>query len=129
MQPCLPAPPNVLLLGLSQLVTWWPIRAQGCRSGSLELAWLVSLFPQPQPGTCWPLSLSHRGWLTGTLPEDCAAHELEEALGVEAGPVDGDSVLGKQVRGGEVTHAPAAGQLTVTEVTRARTHTHRPLAS
>lgn len=62
---------------------------------SLELAWLVSLFPQPQLGTCWPLSPSHRWWLTGTLPEDRAAHELEEALGVEAGPVDRDSVLGK----------------------------------
>lgn len=33
------------------------------------------------------------GQLTGVLPKDCVAHEFEEALGIEAGPVDGDCVL------------------------------------
>lgn len=83
MQPCLLAPPSVLW----ELVTCGPSgpRAQS----SLELSWPISLFPQPQLGTRWlALSPSHRWWLTGTLPEDRAAHELEEALGIEAGPVD-----------------------------------------
>ena len=34
--------------------------------------------------------------LTGVLPENRVAHELEEALGIEAGPVDGDCVLGRE---------------------------------
>lgn len=52
---------------------------------------------------CSPLSTPQvppaqkAGKLTGVLPKDCVAHELEEALGVEAGPVDGDSVLGRDV--------------------------------
>ena len=41
---------------------------------------------------------TQRAWaLTGVLPEDRVAHELEEALSVEAGPVDRDGVLGKEV--------------------------------
>lgn len=100
----------------------WPLPTSygnWCRvapQGSLELAWLVSLFPQPQLGTRRPLSPSHRWWLTGTLPEDRAAHELEEALGVEAGPVDRDSVLGKwgkdEVRGRVHMHPLLACLLT-----------------
>lgn len=71
------------------------------------------LFPQPQLGTRWPLSPSHRWWLTGTLPEDCAAHELEEALRIEAGPVDGDGVLRKHGGAGMGSHDA---------------HMHQPLA-
>lgn len=32
-------------------------------------------------------------WLTGVLPKDCVAHELEKALGIEAGAVDRHRVL------------------------------------
>lgn len=63
--------------------------------------------PNPRQGLAGPcpLSLSHRWQLTGTLPEHRAAHELEEALGVEAGPVHGHGVLGEQ--GGVRSHARA----------------------
>lgn len=88
MRPCQPAPPNVLPLGLCELVTCRPSGPKASDWGSLERAWLVSLFPQPQLGTHWPSAPSHRWWLTGTLPEHRAAHELEEALCIEAGPVD-----------------------------------------
>lgn len=63
------------------------------RHPGLAHSWLPArLSPHPRS-----LLLKRPGRLTGILPKDCVAHELEEALGVEAGPVDGDSVLGRDV--------------------------------
>lgn len=40
-----------------------------------------------------PSHLAGLRWLTGVLPKDCVAHELEKALGIEAGAVDRHRIL------------------------------------
>ena len=62
--------------------------------------WARSALGRPASRLCTPGALLPKvpGRLTGVLPENRVAHELEEALCVEAGPVDRDGVLGSETR-------------------------------
>ena len=56
--------------------------------------WVHPALDLPPFSLCTPTQRARA--LTGILPENRVAHELEEALGIEAGPVDGDCVLGRE---------------------------------